>query len=196
MVRVEKDPIMRISRNSRLYRILRHGRSRLVILRYNLRQVDCTAYIHRRATVCQDLRAESFVFVAAMCEIAPMTSIGRYSMLAPHVIIAGDDHQWQDPHIPIQFSGRPNPRRTIIGRDVWIGTRTVVLRGVTIGDGAIIGAGSVVTKDVPPREIWAGVPAGRVRDRYPQEEDREAHRRMVSGPLKFAEFVEPLETLS
>lgn len=55
---------------------------------------------------------------------------------------------------------------TKIGNDVWLGIRTIVLGGVTIGDGAVIGAGSVVTKDVGPYEIWAGNPARFIRKRF------------------------------
>ena len=57
----------------------------------------------------------------------------------------------------------------IIGNDVWIGYETVILAGVTIGDGAIIGARAVVTKDVPPYTIVGGVPAKPIRKRFPQE---------------------------
>lgn len=56
--------------------------------------------------------------------------------------------------------------KTFIGNDVWIGIRTVVLGGVTISDGAVIGAGSIVTKDVGPYEIWAGNPARFIRKRF------------------------------
>ena len=52
-----------------------------------------------------------------------------------------------------------------IGRDCWIGVNAVILKGVKINDGAIIGAGSVVTKSVPSLEIWAGVPAKRIGSR-------------------------------
>lgn len=55
---------------------------------------------------------------------------------------------------------------TKVGNDVWIGFRAVVLAGVTIGDGAVIGAGSIVTKDVGPYEIWAGNPARLIRKRF------------------------------
>lgn len=57
----------------------------------------------------------------------------------------------------------------IVGNDVWIGYEAVILAGVHIGDGAVIAARSVVTKDVPPYEIVGGVPAKRIRSRFDQE---------------------------
>lgn len=57
----------------------------------------------------------------------------------------------------------------VVGNDVWIGYETVILSGVTIGDGAIIGARAVVTKDVPPYTIVAGVPARPIRKRFDEE---------------------------
>lgn len=56
-----------------------------------------------------------------------------------------------------------------IGNDVWIGYEAVILSGVTIGDGAIVGARAVVTKDVPPYTIVAGVPARPIRKRFDEE---------------------------
>ncbi len=58
----------------------------------------------------------------------------------------------------------------IIGNDVWVGINAIVLAGVRIGDGAIVGAGSVVTHDVPPYAIVAGVPARTIRYRYSEEQ--------------------------
>lgn len=55
---------------------------------------------------------------------------------------------------------------TKIGNDVWLGFRAIVRGGVTIGDGAVVGAGSVVTKDIGPYEIWAGNPAKLIRKRF------------------------------
>ncbi len=57
----------------------------------------------------------------------------------------------------------------IIGNDVWIGYEAVILAGITIGDGAIIGARAVVTKDVPPYSIVGGVPARLIRKRFSDE---------------------------
>ena len=54
----------------------------------------------------------------------------------------------------------------VIGSDVWIGYEAVILSGVTVGDGAVIGARAVVTKDVPPYTIVGGVPAGPIRKRF------------------------------
>lgn len=53
-----------------------------------------------------------------------------------------------------------------IGRNCYIGTNTIFTKGITVGDGAIIGAGSVVNKDIPSYEVWAGVPAKFICKRY------------------------------
>lgn len=58
----------------------------------------------------------------------------------------------------------------IVGNDVWIGTRAILLPGITVGDGAIIGAGCVVTHNVSPYAIVAGVPAKVIGFRYSKEQ--------------------------
>jgi acetyltransferase-like isoleucine patch superfamily enzyme len=65
-------------------------------------------------------------------------------------------------------SGNATKGNTIIGNDVWIGQDVLILSGVTIGDGAVIAARSVVTKNVGPYELWAGNPARCKRQRFPQ----------------------------
>ncbi len=62
-----------------------------------------------------------------------------------------------------------NKGNIIVGNDVWIGYGAVILSGVTVGDGAIIGARAVVTKDVPPYTIVGGVPARQIRKRFDEE---------------------------
>lgn len=84
--------------------------------------------------------------------------IGQDVLLGPFVAIYSENHQYHDLDIPIRLQG--HMRSSVdIGRDVWIGAHAVVLAGVSIGDGAIVAAGAVVTKDVPPRTIVGGVPA-------------------------------------
>jgi maltose O-acetyltransferase len=79
-------------------------------------------------------------------------------MMGPDVVILAVNHRFSG-HAPMIDQGYDDPRLVTIGDDVWIGTRAIVLPGVTIGTGAIVGAGAVVTKDVPENAIVAGNPA-------------------------------------
>jgi acetyltransferase-like isoleucine patch superfamily enzyme len=166
------------SRITHLYRALRQARNVSVIMRKRLGRVHRTAYVHPQAVVAHDLQAEVYVFVGPGCRIPPLVRIGKYSMLAADVAIVGDDHNFDDPQTPIQFSGRPTQRPTIIGADVWLGRGVTVMRGLTLGDGAIVAAGAVVTHDIPSCEIWAGVPARKIRDRFRPDQQR-VHRDML-----------------
>lgn len=97
--------------------------------------------------------------------------IGRYCSIGPGVIIGPTEHRldyWTtSPYEamaagePLGVTDRPLPP-PVIGDGVWIGAHAIILRGVRIGDRAVIAAGAVVTKDVPPGEIWGGVPARRI----------------------------------
>jgi virginiamycin A acetyltransferase len=99
--------------------------------------------------------------------------IGKYCSISDDVTVIGIGGQHLYKHVPNfplfafanyplkwetieECKGRP---ATIIGNDVWIGTRVTILPRIKIGDGAVIGAGAVVTKDVPPYAIAGGVPA-------------------------------------
>ena len=85
-------------------------------------------------------------------------SIGENTLIGAYSYIISANHCFESREIPIKdqgFTGAPIE----IADDVWIGTHVVILPGVTIGKGAIIAAGSVVNRDVPPYEIWGGVPA-------------------------------------
>ena len=92
--------------------------------------------------------------------------IGAASMIADWVYIADFDHRFDDLQVPIKDQGIVKDRIRI-GRDVWIGTKSTVVRGVRIGDGAVVGANSVVTRDLPARGIAVGSPARVVRTRRP-----------------------------
>ncbi len=85
--------------------------------------------------------------------------IGNDVLMGPDVIMLTSGHKFENINIPIRLQGKTEERCIIIGDDVWIGTRVVILPGVKIGNHAIIGAGSVVTKNVPDFSIVAGVPA-------------------------------------
>lgn len=90
--------------------------------------------------------------------------IGNNVIIGPRVIIHSANHKYDDPSIPIQKQGHIF-ERVLIEDDVWIGAGAIILPGVKIGKGSVIAAGSVVTKDVPPYTVVAGVPARKIKDR-------------------------------
>lgn len=97
--------------------------------------------------------------------IGPEVRIGENVVMGPDVIIMTTSHAFDDATRPIRLQGELPIRPIVIGNDVWIGTRVVILPGVIIGDGAIIGACSVVTRNVLPSAIVAGNPARLIRMR-------------------------------
>jgi acetyltransferase-like isoleucine patch superfamily enzyme len=90
--------------------------------------------------------------------------IGNGVRIAPHVMMIAANHVFSDPDRPIHDQGLDHAPITIED-DVWIGGRVNVVAGITIGRGSVIGAGAVVTKDVPPYSIAVGVPARVVKSR-------------------------------
>jgi maltose O-acetyltransferase len=92
-------------------------------------------------------------------------TIGRDVMMGPGVILLTRNHRFDRLDAPMRLQGGAEERPVVIGDDVWIGTRAIVLPGVTVGDGAIIAAGAVVTAPVPSRAIVGGNPARIIRYR-------------------------------
>lgn len=91
--------------------------------------------------------------------------IGNYVMMGEDCTIITRNHAHDRLDIPMMQQGFEKDRPVVIDDDVWIGDKVVLLPGVHIGKGAIIGAGSVVTKDVEPYSIMAGVPARKIKSR-------------------------------
>ena len=106
--------------------------------------------------------------------------IGKFCCVARNAWVGTGPHPTRDFVSTHMFFYAPSPKlgypsdrwlfnnvtRTVVGHDVWIGTGACVMGGVTIGDGAVIGANSVVTKDVPPYAIYAGMPAKLIGYRF------------------------------
>ncbi len=84
--------------------------------------------------------------------------IGKDSLIANHVELISGNHKFRDASRLIRLQGG-ELKKISIGNDVWLGAYVIVLPGVTIGDGAVVGAGSVVTLDIPSYSIAVGVPA-------------------------------------
>ena len=108
--------------------------------------------------------------IAADAWIGNDTRIGDDVMMAPYVTILSNSHNFLRTDIPMRMQGAPPPRPVTIGDDVWIGTRVIILPGVMVGSHAILGAGAVVTKDVPEWAIVGGNPARVIRYRSSDEE--------------------------
>jgi acetyltransferase-like isoleucine patch superfamily enzyme len=95
------------------------------------------------------------VMVAALERV----EIGEHCMLANGCVITDADHCFEDPDRPVPWQGFTSDGPTVLGDNVWLGAHAVVTSGVTIGRRSVIGAGSVVTRDVPEFSVAAGAPA-------------------------------------
>lgn len=91
-------------------------------------------------------------------------TIGDRTLIGYHTSILSSNHII--PKAPDRIFGSGHQKKAVsIGSDVWIGANCTILPGVTIGEGVVVAAGSVVTRDVPPFHVVAGVPAKIVRER-------------------------------
>lgn len=122
-----------------------------------------------------------YSYIGDRCTVVN-TEIGSFCSIADGCQIGNAYHpiEWVSTS-PIFYSGKnimkknyskhefDGFKKTVIENDVWIGANTLIKSGVKIGNGAIVGMGSVVTKDIPPYEIWAGNPAKYIRRRFSNE---------------------------
>jgi len=110
--------------------------------------------------------------VGAFSNIAAMTRIGPtdhpYRNAAQHHFLYRSSYYWDDAPDDAAFFAARAARRTTLGADCWIGHGAIVKPEVTVGIGAIVASGAVVTRDVGPFQIVAGCPATPLRARFPQ----------------------------
>ena len=104
--------------------------------------------------------------INAGCHIASQGTIriGNYVMVGPRTIMWSQNHVFDRTDIPMREQGH-SEAPIVIEDDVWIGARCIILAGIRIGTGSVIGAGAVVTHDIPPYSVVAGVPAWVIRPR-------------------------------
>lgn len=158
---------------------------------------DDQSWFEPPVAVSGTIRSHSFVQIGAFTSISGGVIgdvvMGRYCAVAPEVIIGAHEHPtdwltvsrlthvrglhgWDELLKPDDLDRTRNNvmpfqgsiKRTTIGNDVWIGQGAFIRSGVTIGDGAIIAGRSVVTRDIPPYSIAAGMPATVKRLRFPE----------------------------
>ena len=115
--------------------------------------------IEHGARFASDLRLGDNSGVGVNALISPHVTIGRDVMMGPDCMFFTANHGMSDLTVPMWRQKSTEPKPIVIGDDVWIGARVSILGGVHVGSGSVIGAGSVVTKDVEPCSIVAGNPA-------------------------------------
>jgi len=110
------------------------------------------------------------------CRVMTETEFHNNILMASSVIFCGrNDHAFDVAGQTIWNGERGEDKKIVVEDDVWIGHGAIILAGVTIGKGSIVAAGSVVTKNVPPCEIWGGNPARKIKNRFLSEEDKIRH---------------------
>ena len=113
--------------------------------------------------------------IGKYCFIGPNSSyndtiIGNYCSMSTGIQIGGMEHPYKNISTSTVLSDVcNNPPKTIIGNDVWIGADSIIKLGITIGNGAVVGANSFVNKDVPPYAIVFGSPAKIFKYRFDKE---------------------------
>ena len=141
-----------------------------------------SSLIYRNISVGNDVSiGENAEFICYKAEI----NIGDHVMFGPHVFMITGGHRMDvvgrymkdichDEKLP------ENDQDIYLEGDNWIGANTIILKGVTIGKGAVVAAGAVVTQDVPQYSIFGGVPAKLIRMRFNDENILE-HERILNG---------------
>ncbi len=105
-----------------------------------------------------------FLNIGVMVAAHELVEIGDHCMFANGCFVTDASHRFDDLEQPITWQGFTSKGPTLIGDNVWCGANVVVTSGVTIGERCVIGANSVVTRDLPPRTICAGSPAKVLRE--------------------------------
>ena len=149
---------------------------KLRLTKYYIRRKKYNIGEHTYLSHSTHIARRKKVFIGKYCSLANGVCIGIYNhpyqVLTTHPFIYMDNDIQLYGDMPVEKENRyiePEDKNTIIGNDVWIGHNAIVLGGVKIGDGAIIGAGAVVTKDVEPYAIVGGVPAKVIKYRFSKE---------------------------
>lgn len=124
-----------------------------------LKQCGKKVNIEKGALFSEKVSLGDYSGIGMNAKIYGACEIGAYVMMGSDVTVITRNHAYSRTDIPMMHQGFEDEQPVIIEDDVWIGDRVMILPGVSVGTGSIIAAGAVVTHDVPPYSIVAGVPA-------------------------------------
>jgi acetyltransferase-like isoleucine patch superfamily enzyme len=111
----------------------------------------------------------TFLNIGVMVASVDLVEIGEHCMFANGCFVTDGNHRFDDPDRPVPWQGFSTKGPTRVGDNVWCGANVVITSGVTVGHRSVIGANSVVTSDIPPFSLAAGVPARVLREiDYPE----------------------------
>lgn len=166
--------------------------------KYKWRQHELGIGFHAGKNV--SIWAPNFIKIGRYCYLGRGTQIecnvdfGDYVFAGNNVAFVGRyDHNWEEIGKPMLFSQRIKDKDynwkglgqvTYVNDDVWIGYGSIILSGVKIGQGSIVAAGSVVTKDIEPFSIYGGVPAKKISTRFANEKQIEEHKKVFKKNWK------------
>jgi maltose O-acetyltransferase len=144
----------------KLYRAIR-----LSVCRPLLGSCGRNVNIERGASFDRSVSIGSHSGIGINASIGRGTKIGSNVMMGPDVLIYTRNHETCSTDIPMTEQGYASTLPVTIGDDVWIGARVIILPGVTVGKGAVLGAGAVVSRDIPAYAVAVGNPCRVVKIR-------------------------------
>ncbi|AYQ31766.1 acyltransferase [Runella sp. SP2] len=119
------------------------------------------------------------------CNVANNVIFGNYILMAGRVCFVGKhDHPFDTAGQYIWHGSRDTSGFCTVEDDVWIGHNSTIVGNIKIERGSIIAAGSVVINNIPPCEIWGGVPAKKIRNRFQNDSDKLKHLHFLDAQLK------------
>ncbi len=159
-----KSPLVSLARNA--VRSLRRLRLQLR-LKKRLR-IDGQVFLGPKADFRPPgwIRIGNNVAIGKNCTVESNLTIGDEVLISSNVAFVGNDHAFDDPNSTVFRQGRLPDTEVILEGDNLIGFGAIVIGNVRIGKGCIVGAGAIVTKDLPPNMVCAGVPARPLRPRF------------------------------
>ncbi|WP_462323580.1 acyltransferase [Desulfoplanes sp.] len=135
--------------------------------------IEENSFVAHRSTLAAqggDIRIKKHVHISRGSYINGIGNvvIGNDCMVGPHVVLISGTHNYRDMNTPIRKQGSTK-KMIVIEDNVWLAANVNVMPGVRVGEGSVVGAGAVVTKDIPPYSIAVGVPARIIKSRRDYE---------------------------